>query len=307
MKFCRLHALVRILTCQIGHEIRSGTTLRAKAVCSLSGRCRWVVTGTPIQNRWQDLASQLKFLQFRPDQDLKSLSALLANSGPDSDVKRLLRLMCLRRPKRTVQLPQRIDEIHEVRLSVHEKLEYDFVRHDLLRLLDNDGTSPRLTAYSNALSKISNLRQICNLGNLYQRRDQNTGGQKDLLQPSNRLQMLYDGLVSVGEAQCVKCGDDLSNQGDYRSSTHDDFGNAPPRMSLCGALLCATCHDQTLEDAPHVPICGHEPPCLSSFVNEGPNTHDLPISVKDSLPSKIQALRQDVVAIPDRDKLYVTS
>jgi DNA repair protein RAD5 len=36
------------------------------AACSLRSRRRWVVSGTPIQNRLEDLYSLLKFLKLEP-------------------------------------------------------------------------------------------------------------------------------------------------------------------------------------------------------------------------------------------------
>lgn len=49
-----------------GHLIKSNQTLQSKAVCQLKAERRWIVSGTPIQNKVDDLYGLLKFLQFTP-------------------------------------------------------------------------------------------------------------------------------------------------------------------------------------------------------------------------------------------------
>ena len=49
-----------------GHRIRSLTSTHFKAVLELESDCRWVVTGTPVQNSLKDLHPYFAFLRFRP-------------------------------------------------------------------------------------------------------------------------------------------------------------------------------------------------------------------------------------------------
>ncbi|PPD73968.1 hypothetical protein GOBAR_DD29113 [Gossypium barbadense] len=48
------------------HVIKNANAQQSKAVTNLKATCRWVVTGTPIQNGSFDLFSLMAFLQFEP-------------------------------------------------------------------------------------------------------------------------------------------------------------------------------------------------------------------------------------------------
>lgn len=45
-----------------GQCIKNAKTLTAHAACALRARCRWCLSGTPIQNSINDLFSYFKFL-----------------------------------------------------------------------------------------------------------------------------------------------------------------------------------------------------------------------------------------------------
>jgi SNF2 family DNA or RNA helicase len=54
-----------------GHKIRNHKTETAEAVFKLEASCRWVLSGTPIQNTEMDLFSLFKFLRVSPFDQLE--------------------------------------------------------------------------------------------------------------------------------------------------------------------------------------------------------------------------------------------
>ena len=63
-----------------GHTIRNPQTRLTKAMMDLAAKRRWVLTGTPIQNRLDDLWSVVKFLRLEPFDDKHWWNSTLASS-----------------------------------------------------------------------------------------------------------------------------------------------------------------------------------------------------------------------------------
>ena len=73
-----------------GHTIRNPQTRLTKAMIDLVAKRRWVLTGTPIQNRLDDLWSVCKFLRLEPFDDKGWWNTALASSvrrGDEQGVK----------------------------------------------------------------------------------------------------------------------------------------------------------------------------------------------------------------------------
>jgi SNF2 family DNA or RNA helicase len=51
------------------HVVSNRLTQQSRAVLALKARARWVVTGTPIQNRIEDLYPLMAFLKIHPLDD----------------------------------------------------------------------------------------------------------------------------------------------------------------------------------------------------------------------------------------------
>ena len=286
-----------------GHEIRTGTTLRARSVCALRGDFRWVVTGTPIQNRFEDLASLFKFLNAYPDHDLSSLTRLLRRSRADPEVKRMLASICLRRSKAVINLPARTDEIHKVDFNDLEAAAYTSAKDGLLHYLKTEVLFPESATYSNILVRINTLRQMCNLGTDYA---VNTQRSKGCTTQRAMVQELFDIMTSAGRTACSKCGDDWAVEANYRNAETAYQTTAQPHMTLCGQLLCPTC--STLASETSVKdraMCQHETPCQLWPVQISTD-FESPVALSTvKSPAKMRALRNDILALPVADKWLV--
>ncbi|EAA32774.1 hypothetical protein GE21DRAFT_6684 [Neurospora crassa] len=114
------------------HMIREQNTLAFKSICRLQASRRWAVTGTPIQNKLEDLASLLAFLRVKPfDEKIKFLQYIIApfkNADPEivPKLRVLIDTITLRRLKDKINLPPRTDEIIRLDFTPEEQRVYDW-------------------------------------------------------------------------------------------------------------------------------------------------------------------------------------
>ena len=287
----------------LAHEIRVGTTLRAKAICALRGHFRWVVSGTPIQNRWDDLASLLSFLRVYPDNDLRSITTMLRHSADNSALKSMIASLCLRRSKLAIDIPSRRDTTHKVEFDAEEAAHYKNINLRVTGFLEQEANQTNLRSYSNILTRINALRQICNLGTLYQGRNG---------EPENStaaMQQLFDGMIAAGTAVCCKCEKDLS-EADERDELENrginDIESSKTRMSTCAQLICASCfaNSRTVK-CPSDGECQYQSPCKLFTVTSSSSSDLSEVKPSSRLPTKMRALQKDLLALPETDKRYL--
>lgn len=118
------------------HTIRNHTSESAKSVFKLSGSKRWALTGTPVQNKEDDLYALLKFLRVTPFDDLSTFKTYLTTKTQDGRTRltNLLKPLLLRRTKAELQdkgelqgLPEKIYHDVAVKLSKEEMNVYSLV------------------------------------------------------------------------------------------------------------------------------------------------------------------------------------
>ena len=217
----------------------------------------------------------------------------------------MLSLICLRRSKKAIQLPNRRDKIHKVAFDEQETARYESVNEKLVQSLQQ--TSEMAAASTaNVLSKINLLRQICNLGLHYQGaelftptalRDQEPIGQE-----------LFDCMLSAGAAICNSCGKNFSMDSYASSSPSKEVTTLPshPYISTCGRLLCATCSTlpQVVTSISRH-LCSLALGCKFRPVSTSESV-ELSIGPTSTLelPSKVKALINDLLGLPEMDKRY---
>ena len=133
------------------------------------------MTGTPIQNRVEDLYSLLLFLRVDPFDQLNAFNYHIGSplkAGKDIGTKKLrllVKSIALRRTKSSVsdqlQLAPRIDQTELVDLTAEESKIYSLSKRSALEVVQHSVTSGgKIKTFSGILSSIVALRQICNHG-----------------------------------------------------------------------------------------------------------------------------------------------
>ncbi len=155
-----------IIVLDEAQAIKNADTKRSKAAMRLSGECRIITTGTPVENHLGELWNLFRFLNPGLLGSRESFSRKFAVPiERDGDrrvrrrLKRLIQPFLLRRTKHQVleELPERTDILLKVDLSPGETAFYEALRRNALERLAKEGPdSPMI-----ALAEIMKLRRAC--------------------------------------------------------------------------------------------------------------------------------------------------
>lgn len=160
-----------------GHNIRNRSNKTSKAIYEVSLRRNWVLTGTPVINRLDDIYSLVKFLKLEPWCNFSYWKTFVTlpfeqkKFGHTLDVvKSILEPILLRRTKNMkqkdgqplVQLPSKEIVVEEIEFSDKELELYNTFKIRASKTFDDGLKSGQLLKrYTQILTHILRLRQIC--------------------------------------------------------------------------------------------------------------------------------------------------
>ncbi|PHH76774.1 hypothetical protein CDD80_1224 [Ophiocordyceps camponoti-rufipedis] len=243
------------------HMIREQSTLQFKAMCRLQAERRWAVTGTPVQNRLDDLAALLSFVRLHPfDERLKFHRYIVEPfKACDPEIVPKLRVLVdaitLRRLKDKIDLPPRKDMVVRLTFSPEERSLYNvFARdaQDRVKVLAGPNNSKALGGHSyiHILKAILRLRLLCAHGKDLLNDDDlaavrglsadmaiNIDDGDDDDRPSLSPQKAHDMFALLRETNADKCADC-----DRRIDTSlDEPDDTTGYMMPCFHVICRSC------------------------------------------------------------------
>lgn len=257
-----------------GHIIRNRSTITSKAIMDLSSKCKWVLTGTPIINRLDDLFSMVKFLKLEPWCNISYWKTFVSNPFADKEFKQafdvvnsIMQPVLLRRTKQMkdangellVKLPPKKIVIKRLKLNKTQQTVYKY----FLDIAENSvktglARGDLLKRYSTILVHILRLRQICNdvelLGTLDDN-DDDISRNTQLLTPDNEIKRFLYNIQKNVENEFEKVNKDSIisklkerypnikslTQKECSICTNEDIDTSKMLITKCGHPFCESC------------------------------------------------------------------
>jgi SWI/SNF-related matrix-associated actin-dependent regulator of chromatin subfamily A3 len=265
----RLHISPESSDCLAAHRIRNRASKTFEAVCKVSAKNHWCITGTPIQNSLDDYGALLAFVGVPPfatkDAFNKWIVRPFNSKNPDGvrTLRDLIAATCLRRTKAkcasALDLTRKIEVREEVEMSPDERQLYNFFKRRSYLLANSEREAKKKKGNTanqskeestrkptsrgvNILVLIGLLRLICNHG--------------DALIPRSALKawnsrdasIINWDMLESGVRKCDSCDreiEDLENV----ESTIGEF--------TCGHVFCDGCASKTQTwSSTSCPKCG---------------------------------------------------
>uniref|UniRef100_A0A0W0FGG1 Dna repair protein rad5 n=1 Tax=Moniliophthora roreri TaxID=221103 RepID=A0A0W0FGG1_MONRR len=226
------------------HSIKEIQTVGSRASCDLMADRRLCLTGTPVQNKLDDVYALIRFLRLSPFDDKNVWTEFIGSPlkfGQTQGMERLQRIMkyiTLRRTKesktqdgrKVLSLPPRRDELRFLQFDSHEKELYEqFFSESKAEFNELTAQNQVMKNYVGILQRILRLRQICDHYELVDGKEVNGDGQ----QPG----MSYESIVAAIEREGL-------------TTTHANAifnlirESATTQCCECGVELCGTPESQ---------------------------------------------------------------
>jgi len=197
---------------------------------------RLCLTGTPVQNKLDDVFALIKFLRLEPFDDKNIWTEYIGSPvkfGQTLGIARLqtiMRIITLRRTKETkaldgkkiLSLPARTDRVEYLQFEPEEKAIYDkFYMESKQEFADLSTKNEVMKNYVGILQKILRLRQICDHFELVEGKELNgssdaTGSYEDIVAAIAKEGFSYARAAAIfailresATTQCVECGGEL--------------------------------------------------------------------------------------------------
>ncbi|SLM38846.1 Zinc finger, RING/FYVE/PHD-type [Lasallia pustulata] len=152
------------------HWIRTLSTKKSAAAFELDAQRRWCLTGTPVQNKLEDLFALIRFLRFQPLDNVSTFRKYILTPLGKLDERGLenLRLMmkalAIRRTKGATGVSGRSEKLVPVELSPTERSRYTEIRDQAKQFLLESSTSGCSQPSHIILQTLLRLRQLCSHG-----------------------------------------------------------------------------------------------------------------------------------------------
>lgn len=159
------------------HNIKNRQSKTAKACYELSAEHRWVLTGTPIVNKLEDLFSLVRFLRVEPWNNFSFWRTFITTPFESGNfvkaldvVQTVLEPLVMRRTKdmktpdgeALVALPPKRMEVVDIELSETERQIYDYIFTRAKRTFQaNVSAGTVMKAFTTIFAQLLRLRQSC--------------------------------------------------------------------------------------------------------------------------------------------------
>eukprot|EP00466_Bigelowiella_natans_P006576 jgi/Bigna1/54114/estExt_Genewise1Plus.C_280139 len=268
-----LHSLIwwRIMLDE-AHYIRNCGTESAKAVFSIEARHRWCLTGTPIQNKLDDLFSLLHFLREEPWASAAWWRKVIAKPHEKGDDRAVMRLKAVLQPillrrtkmmkdakgKRILEIPPMKESIVRLKFTPQEQDIYDALFSRTKTQFDHymrQGVV--LNKYCEIFTLILRLRQACDHPIL------TLGRKRSEKEMDRELKAFYDNFTSR-----VELHDSVKGDGSKGSVPKKFVEKVVEDLKRGENTECPICLD--IPENPVVTQCAHYycRECVSSMFNK---------------------------------------
>ncbi|KAJ7630768.1 SNF2 family N-terminal domain-containing protein [Roridomyces roridus] len=241
------------------HCIKETGTVGSRACCDLMADRRLCLTGTPVQNKLDDVFALIKFLRLDPLDDKNVWTEYIGSPVKFGQavgfarVQMIMKCITLRRTKesktqdgtRILDLPPRRDELRYLRFDEQEKTIYDqFFNESKAEFDELTDKNEVMKNYVGILQKILRLRQICDHYELVEgkgpgQQQDSAASYEDIVADisrdginASRAAAVFAILRESATTQCGECGTELCLASDLsQADVMDVDGPSAPKRA----------------------------------------------------------------------------